>query len=145
VTDLLSGVELIPMMVGMFAVSEILRYMVDMNPQGRILKDKLGSVFTGMWTLTKNTAGACCAAARSAPRSASSRRRRRHGGLDVVCDEQALLQEPEKFGTGTSRHHRSGRGRTTAPWPAPGSRRWCSAFPATASPPSPSACSTSRG
>src|SRR5882724_10283362 len=30
--ELLSGVELIPMMVGMFAVSELLRYMVDTAP-----------------------------------------------------------------------------------------------------------------
>jgi putative tricarboxylic transport membrane protein len=53
VNDLLSGVDLIPMMVGMFAVSEILRFMVDLDPPGMIIKNKLGNVFTGMWTLTK--------------------------------------------------------------------------------------------
>ena len=48
-----SGVDLIPMMVGMFAVSEILRYMVDLDPPAKIVKAKLGNVFNGMWTLTR--------------------------------------------------------------------------------------------
>lgn len=51
--ELLSGVELIPMMVGMFAVSELLRYMVDMAPPPKIAAEKIGNVFTGMWTLLK--------------------------------------------------------------------------------------------
>jgi len=49
--ELLSGVELIPMMVGMFAVSELLRYMVDMAPPPKIATEKIGNVFTGMWGL----------------------------------------------------------------------------------------------
>jgi len=32
-TSLMSGVELIPMMVGMFAISELLRYVVNMDPR----------------------------------------------------------------------------------------------------------------
>jgi putative tricarboxylic transport membrane protein len=53
VQELLSGVNLIPMMVGMFAVSELLRYMVNMDPPARIATDRIGNVFTGMWQLTK--------------------------------------------------------------------------------------------
>ena len=40
------------MMVGMFAVSEILRFMVDMKPPARIANARLGNVFNGMWLLT---------------------------------------------------------------------------------------------
>ena len=53
VDELLSGVNLIPMMVGMFAVSEILRFMVDLDPPAKIIDAKIGNVFKGMWTLTK--------------------------------------------------------------------------------------------
>ena len=52
INELLSGVNLIPMMVGMFAVSELLRFMVDMKPAVRIANAKLGNVFNGMWLLT---------------------------------------------------------------------------------------------
>lgn len=51
--QLMSGVELIPMMVGMFAVSELLRYVTDISPPPRIAAEKLGSVFAGMWALLK--------------------------------------------------------------------------------------------
>ena len=34
-TELMGGIGLIPMMIGMFAVSEILRYVVDTKPQAR--------------------------------------------------------------------------------------------------------------
>ncbi len=50
-TELMGGVSVIPMMVGMFAVSEVLRYVVNMDPPARIVVEKLGSVFTGMWGL----------------------------------------------------------------------------------------------
>jgi TctA family transporter len=53
VMELLSGVELIPMMVGMFAVSEILRFMVNMDPPPRIMDAKMDHIFRGMWGLTK--------------------------------------------------------------------------------------------
>ncbi len=51
VTELNGGVSLIPMMVGMFAVSELLRYMVNLDPPMKIAVKKLGSVFKGMWDL----------------------------------------------------------------------------------------------
>src|SRR6187549_675376 len=101
VTDLLSGVELISMMVGMFAVSEILRFMVDLKPPGRILKEKLGSVFTGMWTLTKKyrwnlLRGSALGTAVGIQPGA---------GADIAAwmsyaMSKRFSKEPEKFGTG---------------------------------------------
>lgn len=49
--ELMSGVELIPMMVGMFAVSELLRYVTNMDPPARIATEKIGNIFTGMWDM----------------------------------------------------------------------------------------------
>lgn len=49
--ELTGGVSLIPMMVGMFAVSEILRFMVHMDPPLKLATEKIGNVFKGMWRL----------------------------------------------------------------------------------------------
>ncbi len=49
--DLLGGVDLIPMMVGMFAISEILRFVVNMDPPAAIATENIGNVFKGMWGL----------------------------------------------------------------------------------------------
>ena len=49
--ELTGGVSLIPMMVGMFAVSEILRYMVHMEPPLKLATEHIGNVFKGMWGL----------------------------------------------------------------------------------------------
>jgi TctA family transporter len=49
--ELTGGVSLIPMMVGMFAVSEILRFMTHMDPPLKLATDKIGNVFKGMWGL----------------------------------------------------------------------------------------------
>jgi len=45
------GISLIPMMVGMFAVSEILRFVVHMDPPLALATEKIGNVFKGMWRL----------------------------------------------------------------------------------------------
>ncbi len=50
---LMSGVELIPMMVGMFAVSELLRYITNTDPTPVIATEKIGNIFSGMWGLLK--------------------------------------------------------------------------------------------
>jgi putative tricarboxylic transport membrane protein len=50
-TELTGGVSLIPMMVGMFAVSEILRFMVHLDPPLKMATEKIGNVFKGMWGL----------------------------------------------------------------------------------------------
>jgi putative tricarboxylic transport membrane protein len=49
--ELTGGISLIPMMVGMFAVSEILRFVVHMDPPLRLATEKIGNVFKGMWGL----------------------------------------------------------------------------------------------
>ena len=51
ITELKGGVSLIPMMVGMFAVSEILRFVVHMDPPLKLATEKIGNVFKGMWAL----------------------------------------------------------------------------------------------
>lgn len=56
-TELMGGISMIPMMVGMFAISEILRFVVNTDPPARILVQRLGNVFAGMWALTKKYPG----------------------------------------------------------------------------------------
>jgi TctA family transporter len=50
--DLLGGISLIPLMVGMFAVSEVLRYAVSAHQKMEIVQSRVGNVFRGMWALT---------------------------------------------------------------------------------------------
>ena len=50
--ELLGGIGLIPLMIGMFAISEIIRYAVDVNPEIMIVDQPIGNVFKGMWRLT---------------------------------------------------------------------------------------------
>ena len=52
-TELMGGIGMIPMMIGMFAVSEILRYAVDKGGKISIPVQPIGNVFRGMWTLAK--------------------------------------------------------------------------------------------
>src|SRR5215216_5348971 len=49
--ELMGGIGMIPMMIGMFAISEIFRYAVDVNPPLRIVDKPIGNVFKGMWHL----------------------------------------------------------------------------------------------
>jgi len=50
-TDLLGGIGLVPVMIGAFAVSEIIRYVVDLAPEALIVEGHIGNVFKGMWRL----------------------------------------------------------------------------------------------
>src|SRR6187401_374305 len=50
-TNLLGGIGLIPVMIGMFAVSEIIRYMVNTEGEALIVDKPIGNVFKGMWGL----------------------------------------------------------------------------------------------
>jgi putative tricarboxylic transport membrane protein len=52
-TEMMGGLGLIPLMIGMFAISEIIRFAVDTNPPLKIIDQPLGNVFKGMWGLTK--------------------------------------------------------------------------------------------
>src|SRR4029453_14105424 len=53
--ELLGGIGLIPLMIGMFAISEIIRYAVDTDPPLKIIDKPLGNVFNGMWAPTKKS------------------------------------------------------------------------------------------
>jgi len=50
---MLRGIGMIPLMIGMFAISEIIRSAVDTNPPLKIVDQPLGNVFKGMWGLAK--------------------------------------------------------------------------------------------
>ena len=52
-SELAGGVDLIPMVVGMFAISEILRFVTSLEPPLHVATTKIGNVFGGMWELTK--------------------------------------------------------------------------------------------
>ncbi|MGD9845068.1 MAG: tripartite tricarboxylate transporter permease [Variibacter sp.] len=51
-TDLLGGVDVIPALVGVFAVSEVMRAMAG-PPAAKIPHKNLGSILAGQWQLTK--------------------------------------------------------------------------------------------
>jgi len=50
-TELMGGIGMIPMMIGMFAISEVIRYAVDMSTTAKVVDQPLSNVFRGMWTL----------------------------------------------------------------------------------------------
>jgi putative tricarboxylic transport membrane protein len=99
--DLLSGVSLVPLMVGMFAVSEVLRYAVTANQKMEIVQAKIGNVFRGMWMLTLKypasiLRGSVLGTAVGALPGA---------GADIAAYmsyamSKKFSKEPEKFGTG---------------------------------------------
>ena len=51
-SNLLGGLSLVPIMVGMFAVSEVLRYAISHRDRMEIVQSRIGNVFAGMWKLT---------------------------------------------------------------------------------------------
>ena len=127
---------MIPMMIGMFAISEIIRYAVDTNPPLKIVDQPIGNVFKGMWGLTKKypmqiLRGSALGTLVGALPGA---------GADIAAwmsyaISKKMSKEPgEVRHRPRRRHRRKRRPPTTARWPARGSRRWCSAFPATRSP-----------
>jgi TctA family transporter len=89
------------MMIGMFAVSEIIRYAVDTSPTLTIVEQPIGNVFKGMWALTKrypvqimrgNVVGTLVGALPGA-------------GADIAAwmsyaISKKFSKQPEKFGTG---------------------------------------------
>jgi putative tricarboxylic transport membrane protein len=99
--ELLGSVGLIPMMIGMFAVSEILRYAVETSGAGEHFTRQIGNVFRGMWGLTKKywasiARGSVLGTAIGALPGA---------GADIAAwmsyaMSKKFSKEPEKFGTG---------------------------------------------
>ena len=100
-TELLGGIGMIPLMIGMFAVSEIIRYAVDTGPRLTIVDQPIRNVFKGMWELTVrypmqilrgSVLGTLVGALPGA-------------GADIAAwmcyaISKKISKEPEKFGTG---------------------------------------------
>ena len=51
--ELMGGLGLIPLMIGMFAISEVIRYAVDLAPPLRIVEQPIRNVFRGMGALSR--------------------------------------------------------------------------------------------
>ena len=100
-TELAGGLTLIPIMIGMFAVSEIIRNVAAMDQPWEMAQTKIGNVFTGMWGLTKKyplaiVRGSALGTAIGALPGA---------GADIAAwmsyaVSKKFSKEPEKFGTG---------------------------------------------
>ncbi len=99
--ELMSGIELIPMMVGMFAVSELLRYVTDLDPPPVILTEKIGNIFAGIrgllikypWQLLRGSVLGTVIGIQPG------------AGADMAAwmsyaTSKKFSKEPEKFGTG---------------------------------------------
>jgi len=99
--ELLGGIPLIPLMIGMFAVSEVLRYAVAQVKPVMAADRPLGNVFAGQWTLLKKYPkqlfrGSVLGTAVGALPGA---------GADIAAwmsyaISKRFSKEPEKFGTG---------------------------------------------
>jgi putative tricarboxylic transport membrane protein len=99
--ELAGGLTLIPIMIGMFAVSEIIRNVATMDQPWEMAQANIGNVFTGMWGLTKkyplqilrgSTLGTAIGALPGA-------------GADIAAwmsyaMSKKFSKEPEKFGSG---------------------------------------------
>jgi putative tricarboxylic transport membrane protein len=100
-TELLGGVGLIPVMIGMFAVSEIIRFVVSTEEEALIVDQPIGNVFKGMWGLAVKypkqiLRGSALGTLIGALPGA---------GADIAAwmsyaMSKRLSKEPEKFGTG---------------------------------------------
>ena len=99
--ETLGGIGMIPMMIGMFALSEIMRYVVDTSPPGEVVVEKVGNVLKGQWKLAKKypmqiLRGSVLGTAVGALPGA---------GADIAAwmsyaVSKKMSKEPEKFGTG---------------------------------------------
>ncbi len=99
--ELAGGLTLIPIMIGMFAVSEIIRNIARIDEPWDMARAQIGNVFRGMWTLTKRyrvpvLRGSALGTAVGVLPGA---------GADIAAWMSYALskkfsKEPEKFGTG---------------------------------------------
>jgi putative tricarboxylic transport membrane protein len=100
-TEMMGGIGMISMMIGMFAISEIIRFVVDTAPPAELVVEKVGNVFKGQWALAKkypvqilrgSSLGTLVGALPGA-------------GADIAAwmsyaMSKKFSKEPEKFGTG---------------------------------------------
>ena len=99
--ELTGGIGMIAMMIGMFAISEIIRFVVDTSPPAALVVEKVGSVLSGQWALAKKypkqiLRGSVLGTAVGALPGA---------GADIAAwmsyaMSKKFSKEPEKFGTG---------------------------------------------
>ena len=99
--EMTGGIGMIAMMIGMFAISEIIRYVVDTSPPAELVVEKVGSVMAGQWALAKKypvqiLRGSVLGTAVGALPGA---------GADIAAwmsyaMSKKFSKEPEKFGTG---------------------------------------------
>jgi len=99
--EMTGGIGMIAMMIGMFAISEIIRFVVDTSPPAELVVEKVGSVLSGQWTLAKKypqqiLRGSALGTAVGALPGA---------GADIAAWMSYVMskkfsKEPEKFGTG---------------------------------------------
>ena len=99
--ELTGGIGMIAMMIGMFAISEIIRFVVDTSPPAVLVVEKVGSVLSGQWALAKKypkqiLRGSVLGTAVGALPGA---------GADIAAwmsyaMSKKFSKEPEKFGTG---------------------------------------------
>jgi TctA family transporter len=99
--EMTGGIGMIAMMIGMFAISEIIRYVVDTSPPAELVVEKVGSVMAGQWALAKQYPvqifrGSVLGTAVGALPGA---------GADIAAwmsyaMSKKFSKEPEKFGTG---------------------------------------------
>jgi TctA family transporter len=92
---------MISMMIGMFAVSEIIRFAVDTSPPAELVVEKVGNIFAGQWKLAKKypvqiLRGSALGTLVGALPGA---------GADIAAwmsyaMSKKFSKEPEKFGTG---------------------------------------------
>jgi putative tricarboxylic transport membrane protein len=99
--ELMGGISLIPLMIGMFAISEVLRFAVSNARPVMAIDRPFGNVFSGMWALLKkyplqllrgSTLGTVVGALPGA-------------GADIAAwmsyaVSKRFSKEPQKFGTG---------------------------------------------
>jgi putative tricarboxylic transport membrane protein len=100
-TELTGGIGMIPMMIGMFAISELIRYVVDTTPPAEMAVEKVGNVLKGQWELARKypkqiLRGSVLGTAVGALPGA---------GADIAAwmsyaMSKKFSKEPEKFGTG---------------------------------------------
>ena len=100
-TEMMGGIGLIAMMIGMFAISEIIRYVVDTSPPAELVVEQVGNVLKGQWALARKypvqiLRGSVLGTAVGALPGA---------GADIAAwmsygMSKKLSKEPEKFGTG---------------------------------------------
>ena len=99
--ELLQGISFIPAMIGMFALSELLRGIVAVDQQGAPLAQKIGNIFAGVWDVFKKywknfIRGSAIGVLIGALPGA---------GADIAAwisfaVSKRFSKEPEKFGTG---------------------------------------------